>query len=222
MMQLMDEEIGKILACLKAEDLYDNTIILFTTDHGDYIGNHGFRGKGFPSYEEVYNIPFIVKNQNHENAGKRSSALLGTLDIAPTLLEMAGIQVPAAMEGLSQKALFEGSTAKIRTAFIIENRAVEKGFYQKMIVRERYKLVYYYGQSYGELYDLSVDPDQYQNLWNDEAYKGLKSEMLFQLHEKNVKGDPEKDVQFGIPELLLMLDKQIDGEGPVQKRTSFS
>ncbi len=62
MVQLMDEEIGKIIACLKAEDLYDNTIIIFTTDHGDYIGNHGFRGKGFPSYEEVYNIPFLVKN----------------------------------------------------------------------------------------------------------------------------------------------------------------
>ncbi len=135
---------------------------------------------------------------------------------------MAGIEVPPAMEGLSQKALFEGSTAKIRTAIIIENRAVEKGFYQKMIVSEKYKAVYYYGQSYGELYDLSNDPDQYRNLWNDKAFNGLKRDMLYQLHEKNVTRDPEKNVQIDIPELLKMLDKQIEEEGPVQKRTSFS
>lgn len=222
MVQLMDEEIGKVIAYLKAEDLYDNTIIIFTTDHGDYLGNHGFRGKGFPSYEEVYNIPFIVKNQNQMNQGQRSSALLGTLDISPTLLDMADIEVPSEMEGISQKALFEGTTDKIRSAFIIENRAVADGFYQKMIVSDMHKLVYYYRQTYGELYDLSNDPDQYYNLWNDRTYSELKRNMLYQLYEKIVTEDQMEGSQFAIPELLRMLDKQIDEEGPVQKRTSFS
>ena len=222
MVQLMDEEIGKIIAYLKAEDLYDNTLIIFTTDHGDYIGNHGFRGKGFPSYEEVYNIPFLVKNAQQVNQGKRCSALLNTVDISPTILDMGGIEVPSEMEGISQKAVLEGSVDQIRTALIIENRAVEKGFYQKMIVSDRYKAVYYYGQSYGELYDLSQDRDQYHNLWDDPAYDGLKRDMLYQLYEKNVSQEPKHGVQYDIPELLLMLDRQIDGEGPVQKRTSFS
>ena len=222
MVQLMDEEIGKVIATLKANDLYDNTIIIFTTDHGDYIGNHGFRGKGFPSYEEVYNIPFLVKNPQQVNSGKRSSALMSTVDISPTILDMAGITVPPEMEGISQKALLLGDTVQIRSAVIIENRAVEQGFYQKMIVRDNYKAVYYYGQSYGELFDLSKDPDQYHNLWDDPAYQTLKREMLYQLYEKRVTEEPTKGFSFTVPQLLQMLDKQIDQEGPVQKRTSFS
>jgi len=222
MVQLMDEEIGKVIAFLKANDLYDNTIIIFTTDHGDYIGNHGFKGKGFPSYEEVYNIPFLVKNAQQVNQGKRCSALLNTVDISPTILDMAGIEVPSGMEGISQKTVLEGSVDGIRTALIIENRAVEQGFYQKMIIRSNYKAVYYYGQSYGELFDLSKDPDQYQNLWDDPAYGELKREMLYQLYEKRVTEEPAQGFSFTVPQLLQMLDKQIDQEGPVQKRTSFS
>ena len=85
-----------------------------------------------------------------------------------------------------------------------------------------HKMVYYYRQTYGELYDLSNDPDQYYNLWNDRTYSELKRNMLYQLYEKIVTEDQMEGSQFAIPELLRMLDKQIDEEGPVQKRTSFS
>ena len=126
------------------------------------------------------------------------------------------------MEGISQKKLLLGDTVRIRSASIIENRAVEQGFYQKMIVRDNYKAVYYYGQSYGELFDLSKDPDQYHNLWDDPAYQTLKREMLYQLYEKSVTEEPTQGTSFTLPQLLQMLDKQVDQEGPVQKRTSFS
>lgn len=222
MVQLMDEEIGKVINYLKDNDLYDNTIIIFTTDHGDYLGNHGFRGKGFPSFEEAYNIPFVIKSIENKNSGIRSSAIIGILDIAPTILDLIGISIPSEMDGISQKALILGETDKIRSSFIIENRAVEKGFYQKMIVSDRYKAVYYYGQEYGELYDLLADPDQYNNLWDKEEFLDLKKDMLFQLFEKNVREDGHDSSKYSLPELLKLLDEQIDKEGPVQKRTSFS
>jgi arylsulfatase A-like enzyme len=147
---------------------------------------------------------------------------MSTVDISPTILDMAGIRIPPEMEGISQKALLLGDTVQIRSAVIIENRAVEQGFYQKMIVRDNYKAVYYYGQSYGELFDLSKDPDQYHNLWDDPAYQTLKREMLYQLYEKSVIEESAQGFSFTVPQLLQMLDKQIDQEGPVQKRTSFS
>jgi uncharacterized sulfatase len=222
MVQLMDEEIGKVLDFLKGNDLYEKTTIIFTSDHGDYLGNHGFRGKGFPAYEEVYNVPFIFKGINNLAGGTLSDAIIGLVDIAPTILDLIGIEVPSEMDGISQKPLILDQVDKVRSSFIIENRAVEKGFYQKMIISHRYKLVYYYRQSYGELYDLSNDPDQYLNLWEDKEFKQLKRGLLLQLFEKNVKGQKSDTSKYSIPELLKMLDEQIDKEGPVQKRTSFS
>lgn len=222
MVKLMDEEIGKVIKLLKDNGLYDNTIVIFTTDHGDYLGNHGFRGKGFPSFEEVYNIPLIIKSGTAKNHGLRSNAIISTIDLSPTILDIAGLSVPPEMEGISQKALLEGRKEKIRNATIIEDRAVEKGFYQKMIVTKKYKLVYYYGQSYGELYDLSADPDQYNNLWDNSKFEELKRLMLFRMYKKNVSGKRIRKTEYTVPKLLEFLDRQIDDEGPVQERTSFS
>ena len=133
-----------------------------------------------------------------------------------------GISIPREMDGVSQKGLVLGEKDRIRSSFIIENRAVEKGFYQKMIVSEKYKSVYYYGQEYGEFYDMSADPDQYNNLWDSDEYQEIKKDLLFKLYEKNVKEDSGKASPYSIPELLRMLNEQIDREGSVQKRTSFS
>ena len=222
MVKLMDEEIGKVIKLLKDKGLYDNTIIIFTTDHGDYLGNHGFRGKGFPSFEEVYNIPLIIKGREMKEKTGRSNSIIGTIDLAPTILDMAGIDIPSEMEGISQKDLLSGKKAKIRDAFIIENRPVEKGFYQKMIVTDDYKLVYYYGQTYGELYNLSSDPDQYNNLWDNSNFQDLKRQLLFRMYKKNVSGKVIRKTKYTFPELLELLDRQIEDEGPVQVRTSFS
>jgi arylsulfatase A-like enzyme len=222
MVQLMDEEIGRIIGCLKANGLYDDTIIIFTADHGDYLGSHGFIGKGFPAFEEVFNVPFILKNTKQQQGGRRSKALVSTLDIAPTILDMTGIAVPSRMQGLSQKNVLTGADAGRRKALLIENRAVERGFYQKMIVTDRHKAVYYYGQTYGELYDLSNDPDQYRNLWDNGESAALKRDILCQLYEKNVAGERKQPNTSSVPEILKWLDRQVDEESPVQKRTSFS
>jgi uncharacterized sulfatase len=222
MIKLMDDEIAKIIEKLKNKGLYDNTIIIFTTDHGEYGGNHGFESKGFPAYEEVYNVPFILKNVNSVSRGKRSNALISTLDIAPSVVDLIGLKIPGFMEGVSQKEVFSGRKEQLRPNIVIENRAVQKGFYQKMIVTEQYKLVYYYKQTYGEFYDLRNDPDQYENLWDKTEFKNEKTKLLYQLYLEHSSKKLIDLSKLNVNEVIKLLDKQIDQEGKVQERTSFS
>ncbi|MCP5112910.1 MAG: sulfatase-like hydrolase/transferase [bacterium] len=222
MVTLMDEEIGRMIAALKEYGLFDNTLVIFTTDHGEYLGNHGFRGKGFPAYEEVYNVPFIVKNPGQMNAGERSHALVGTLDIAPTALAAAGEPIPEGMQGVDQGEVFAGQQKAARESYQIEDRAVQTGFYQKMLVTDQHKIVVYMDEEYGELYDLGADPDQYNNLWDSQANSELKHALLEQLCRS--AGGPEDDGVGGFTagQLLARITEQMKAEEPVQPRTSYS
>ncbi len=216
MVTLMDEEIGRIIAALKNTGQYDNTIIIFTCDHGDTLGNHGFSGKGLPAYEEVYNIPFIIKLPESMNrAGERTQALAGLQDIAPTLLALNGLEVPETMQGIT---LF---SAPERQNFVVENRLVEKGFYQKMIISQNYKLVVYENSNDGELYDLVNDRDQYCNLWSHQGYGKIKLELLNQLanyySENKIPQKFEND-NAALSEIFDYMQQ----ENVNQSRTSFS
>ncbi len=222
MVTLMDEEIGRIIGALKDAGLYDNTLIIYTTDHGDYLGNHGFRSKGFPAFEEVYNLPFVVKNPAQRNAGTRSSALISSLDIAPTILETIGLPVPLSMQGAGQRSVCEGASEAARDSFLIENRAVQKGFYQKMLVTDTYKIVAYMDEQYGELYDMMNDPNQYDNLWNSAAHGELKQTLLARLCEEAGDCRSIRLEDAGVDELLSLMSWQMHSEEPVQPRTSYS
>ena len=221
--KMIDEEIGTIVDTLKKHNLYEHTMIIFTSDHGDYLGNHGFTFKGFPAYEEVYNVPFVVKNAGQVNQNIRTNALIGHVDIAPTVLNAAGIDIPEQMHGVSQMEVFTGKRDKIRKAFVIENRAVEKGFYQKMLVTDQYKIVMYMDQDYGELYDMVTDPNQYENLWDMKSYQALKRSLLGQLLAENViAGQNKESTQKNTHEILNELSLQMHAEEPVLPRTSYS
>lgn len=222
MVALMDEEIGRVVKTLKENNLYENTLIVFTSDLGDYLGNHGFHSKGFPAFEEVYNVPFVVKNPGGKGSGGRSQALVGTVDLAPTFLGAAGVPIPREMQGMSECGVFSGAEPRARNSFLIENRAVEKGFYQKMMVTDRYKLVAYMDQEYGELYDLKNDPNQYGNLWGSAAHRELQRSLLAQICSESGDCGKVKPEQASLKELLALMTSQIRAEGPVQPRTSYS
>ena len=216
MVKLMDEEIGRIVQTLKAKGEYDNTLILFTTDHGDYLGNHGYVYKGFPAFEEVYNGPMIVKLPDSKHRGSRSSALTSHIDIAPTILEAAKAGACDEMDGISQWKLWNGETKQVREFAEIENRPVEKGFYQKMLVTSRYKIVVYMDSKDGELYDLETDVNQYHNLWDEDSCFEIKKELLQKMAKKSGYGIEEID------KLLAVLWKGMHDEEPVQARTCYS
>jgi uncharacterized sulfatase len=214
MSKLIDEEIVRIISALKEKKIYENTLIIFTTDHGDYLGNHGFVYKGFPAYEEVFNVPLIVKPSGKPRFTGRSKALFSHVDIAETILDAAGLPIPDVMDGRSQLEVLTGSKSSINREIFIENRPVEKGFYQKMIVTDRYKMVVYQDSYDGELYDLIDDPNQYENLWADTGFQDVLCELAARLTGKEYGKNLKKYLDF--------ITALMHAEEPVQKRTSFS
>jgi len=224
MAALIDEQLTKVIDALKETGRYDNTLIIYTSDHGDYLGNHGFTSKGFPAFEEVYNVPLIVKNPGGAPAGRRSGELVSLVDLAPTVLSLAGCDIPKAMEGVDHSRSWQGKGGPVRQSLIIENRPIPSGFYQQMLVTGGYKLVAYMDTTQGELYDMKRDPDQYDNLWDRPEHVKLKREMLIQLitREPVKKEIPTELTNLSVEELLKVLWKKMHAEEPVQPRTSFS
>jgi len=224
MSTLVDEELKKVIDALKRTDQYENTLIIYTSDHGDYLGNHGFHSKGFPAFEEVNNVPLVVKNPGRSGAGRRSGDLVSLVDLAPTMLSTAGLPIPPVMEGFDQSGAWRGERPSVRENLIIENRPIPRGLYQHILVTRRHKLIVFMDTLQGELYDLSRDPNQYENLWDREEREELKREMLIRLITRTpTTRPPAEDLRRkAAPELLRILWTNMHAEEPVQPRTSFS
>ncbi|MBA2940872.1 sulfatase-like hydrolase/transferase [Paenibacillus sp. CGMCC 1.16610] len=178
MISCMDKYIGRILDRLDELGLADNTIVVFTTDHGHFFGQHGLQYKGGFHYEDLIKLPFIVRYPGHVPAGRTSPAIQSLVDLAPTFLSMAGIPIPHHMTGVDQSRVWTGKASMARDHAICEFRHEPTTIHQKTYVGERYKITVYYNQTYGEIFDLQEDPGEIRNLWNDPEYAALKSELL--------------------------------------------
>lgn len=189
MISLTDFHVGRIISALESRNLMENTIIVFTTDHGDYMGNHGLWWKGLPAYEDIHKLPMFVCHPDCRTPGMRSTAIQSSLDFGQTFLEYAGLPVPSGLQGVGQSRAWNDSHIAVRDHAIIEFRPTEGPFMQKTFVTDRYKIVFYNQRPHGELYDLEMDPDQYTNLWMKSEYQELK----FSLMEKFISAEMDKD-----------------------------
>lgn len=189
MISLMDHHLGRIARHLEAKGLMDSTVIVFTSDHGEYTGNHGIWGKGLPAYEDAQRVPFVVCHPACQAPGSRSAALQSLVDIGPTMLSMAGLPVPAGIQGVDQGRAWADPDARVRYWATVEFRPCDGPFKQVTFIEERHKLVVYHDRPYGELYDLQDDPDQYRNLWDSPDHAALKLELLQRL----ISAEMEKD-----------------------------
>lgn len=178
MISCMDKYIGQILDKLDELGLAENTIVVFTTDHGHFFGQHGLQFKGGFHYEDLIKLPFIVRYPGVVPAGQISSAIQSLVDLAPTFLSFAGIPIPPAMTGVDQSAVWRGLQSSARNHAICEFHHEPTTIHQKTYVDERYKITVYYNQTYGELFDLEQDPGELRNLWDEPQFAGLKSELL--------------------------------------------
>lgn len=178
MISMMDKYIGKILDKLDELGLADNTIILFTTDHGHYYGHHGLTRKGAFLYEDLIKIPFIVKWPGKVKEGVVNSSLQSLVDVVPTFMNATGTKVPRTMTGLNQLDVWKGEVDKVRDHIICENHHEPTLINQRTYVDERYKITVYYNREYGEIYDLVNDPKEIRNLWDDKEFAELKTELL--------------------------------------------
>ena len=178
MISMMDKYIGKILDQLDALGLADETIVVFTSDHGHFFGQHGLQAKGGFHYEDLIRVPFIVRYPGHVPAGRTCDAIQSLVDLAPTFLSFCGLPIPRSMTGVNQKDVWLGRKASARDHAICEFRHEATTIHQKTYVDARYKITVYYNQTYGELFDLEEDPGELRNRWHDPAYSALKSELL--------------------------------------------
>ncbi|KRE36736.1 sulfatase [Paenibacillus sp. Soil724D2] len=178
MISCMDKYIGNILDKLDELGLADNTIVVFTTDHGHFFGQHGLQYKGGFHYEDLIKLPFIVRYPAHVPEGRISPAIQSLVDLAPTLLSLSSIPIPSAMTGVDQSGVWLGTQSEARKHAICEFRHEPTTIHQKTYVDERYKITIYYNQTYGEIFDLQEDPGELNNLWNEPQYAALKSELL--------------------------------------------
>ncbi len=178
MVSLMDKYIGKILDKLDECGLAENTVVVFTTDHGHFFGQHGLHAKGPFMYEDMIKIPFIARYPNHIPAGVKSTSMQSLVDVAPTCMEYCGLSVPNTMSGKSQKGVWNGEKREVRKHIICEHHHEPTKVHLKTYVDERYKITVYYNSQDGEIFDLEQDPNEVNNLWNEEKYKDLKESLL--------------------------------------------
>ncbi|MDT8390745.1 MAG: sulfatase-like hydrolase/transferase [Lentisphaeria bacterium] len=175
---MLDHYIGKTLDKLDELGLAEDTLVVFTADHGDFFGQHGLRGKGAFHYEDMIKLPFVARLPGVTEAGARTDALLSLVDLAPTFLDVAGLPIPRAMTGRSQRPVLEGSAAAVRDHIMVENHHQPTTLHLKTYVNARYKLTVYYNQTYGELFDLEADRGEVNNLWDDPASQALKQDLM--------------------------------------------
>ena len=201
---LIDDSVGRILEVLDDLGIRENTIIAFTADHGDLLGDHFDWYKGFVHYEQSASVPMIYNWGSRLQQGKRLGNIVQSIDIFPTLSDLAGIILPPGVQGRSQvPALTTDSTATgYDAAFIdsyvdgIENPDIaqtgnpqEPDVYTLRSLKWRYS--YYVGQEYGELYDLESDPNEFVNLWDDAGREQVKRQLKDELMERIIKArDP--------------------------------
>ena len=180
MVSFMDHQIGLILDELDAQGIADNTLIVFTTDHGHYIGHHGLTAKGPFHYEQGIKLPFIVRYPGHVPAGESSSSLQALVDLPQTFLSACAIEVPGIMQGVDQMPVWRGEKDSVRDGVICEFRHNPTKVHLRSYINERYKLTLYRDRKWGELFDLQEDPEEINNVFEDSDYASIKATLMSQ------------------------------------------
>lgn len=210
MVSFTDKYIGKILDKIKELDLEKDTIIVFTTDHGDLFGQHGLRHKCIFHYEDLLRVPMIVKYKNHIPEGIKSNSLQSLIDLAPTFLSYCSLPIPEYMDGINQCCVWNGEKNNNRNYVISENRHEPHTLHMYSYVEKDYKITVHEGRDYGELYDLKNDSGEHNNLWNDSIYSELKAELLYKFNIAEMKKDNESRMTYDKDGCTLKLDAYVE------------
>ena len=193
MISFMDQQIGRVLDRLDQLGIAENTLVVFSTDHGHFLGQHGLIAKGAFHYEDLLRLPFLVRYPGLIPAGAVNDRLQSLVDLAPTFLSYAEQPVPGLMQGVDQRRTWEsGGEAAARDWAIVENRHQPMTLHLRTYVDDRYKITVWRGADYGELFDLVADPGEIHNRWNDPAYAQLKAQLLLAFVQADIAREPTR------------------------------
>ncbi len=175
----IDEEVGRMLDAVQEAGIKDNTIVVFTSDHGDFLWTHNrTAGKGMP-YEEAIRVPFIVSWPGKIEKGAVSDALFSAVDIAPTMLGLAGLDKPVYMDGINFAPMLLGENMNLPQAVFLSADEGGGGVWRG-VRTERY--TYSIGK-YNFLFDNQKDPGQLNNLFDNPEYASIQAQLDKQLYE---------------------------------------
>ncbi|MDC7235555.1 MAG: sulfatase [Spirochaetales bacterium] len=215
----IDDNVGRLLDCLDEEGLTENTIVIYTSDQGMFLGEHDYIDKRW-IYEEAMQMPFLVRWPGRIRPGTVMDSIVGNLDFAPTFLDIAGEQIPSDMQGRSFLKILEGEEPEDWDNICYNRYWMHMAHHDVPahfgIRTKEYKLVFFYGLPLDaadalpgktppgwELYDLIHDPDENRNVYNDPAYKGMRDEAVQRLFALR-KDLGEDDSPY--PELVKLLE----------------
>lgn len=195
--QAIDDSVGTILDYLDEHDLAENTLVIYTSDQGMFLGDHGWHDKRF-MYEQSLRMPFIARLPGEIPAGSTSDDILLNVDFAPTFLDFAGVELPQEMQGASGRSVLQAATpgdwqsSMYYRYWMHMSRHKIVGHYG--VRNDRYKLIYYYGEALcasgtedisvppeWELFDLESDPEEMRNVYSDPAYSSVVAKMTSEL-----------------------------------------
>jgi arylsulfatase A-like enzyme len=186
----VDENVGRVLDHIESTGLSDNTLIVYTSDQGFYLGEHGWFDKRF-IYDESFKTPLLVKWPGVIDPESVNTQMVQNLDFAQTFLEAAGVDAPKDMQGESLVPLFKGDTEGFRDAVYYhyyEYPAVHMVKRHYGIVTEEYKLVhFYYDIDEWELYDRKKDKQEMKNVYDDPEYSDVVKELTKKLADMRIK-----------------------------------
>ena len=193
MVAMLDDKVGKLIQALEASGQWENTVIIFTSDHGEIHGHHGLWHKGLFAYEDCQKVPMIIAGHEKwiQKRNISSPSLFSLIDIPCTILDYANIEKPQGFQGRSWKNyLEEKDENKAPRDFVIVEMQATHNVYQETFIDQNHKLVIYRDTDYGELYNLKTDPDQYTNLWNVPDSQQLKSRLFHKFLQAKLKEEP--------------------------------
>ena len=195
MISFVDDQVGRILTRLDELGLADNTLVVFTTDHGHFLGAHGLTAKGPFHYEDLTRIPFLVRYPGRLPAGTGTQSLTSLIDLAPTFLSAAGLTAPGSMQGVDQLDAWAGRRPA-RDHAIVENRFQPTMVHIRTYVEDRYKLTVYRGETHAELFDLQEDPDELHNLAVDPAHERLRAEITRRFLDAELRREASDQIRI--------------------------
>ena len=195
---LIDKQVGRLMDYLEKSGEIDNTIIIFTSDHGEMLGDHGLIQKGCRFYEGAVHVPLIISWKGHFQKNIRCNELVELTDIAPTLAEICGCKLKRT-DGRSLVPLLTGDKNYekhrdyVRCEYynalnMFAPYEPEKNIptYANMYFDGKYKLITYHTADGGELYDLDNDPNEFDNLWHNEEYTKIKFDLLKKSYDASI------------------------------------
>ena len=174
---MIDEQVGQIMDTLETQGYLDNAVVVFTSDHGDCLTDHGHSQK-WTMYDLITRIPMIVWSPKRFEGGRNVDQLCSLFDIGPTLMELAGVDPPKDMEAQTLLPALEGKDWSGRNVVFAEQ--AQDGIltdteFMTMVRTRDWKLVHFIDHEDGQLFNLADDPDELNNLWDDPAAAGQKA-----------------------------------------------